>query len=125
MGKGNPNYLGYSAVSHFWRQNGPDGEKLKHPNRRIPMMDYAGGSFWSHTFHTYALRVTEEETTYYMNGEVVLNHPTGKVSKAEPHFFMVNYAIGGISGWRIDMERYGNVSDMYVDYIRAFQGRRP
>ena len=33
---------------------------------------------------------------------------------------MVNYAIGGISGWKIDLERYGNGSDMYVDYIRVY-----
>ena len=34
--------------------------------------------------------------------------------------FMVNYAIGGISGWKIDLERYANGSDMYIDYIRVY-----
>ena len=34
----------------------------------------------------------------------------------------VNYAIGGISGWPIDLKRYGNGSDMYVDYIRVYAG---
>ncbi|GHV27340.1 hypothetical protein FACS1894176_09160 [Bacteroidia bacterium] len=25
-----------------------------------------------------------------------------------------------MSGWGIDLERYGNGSDMYVDYVRVF-----
>ena len=39
-----------------------------------------------------------------------------------PHFFLINYAIGGNSGWPIDLERYRQSSDMYVDYVRVFQG---
>ena len=34
--------------------------------------------------------------------------------------FLINYAIGGASGWHIDLERYGNRSNMYVDYVRVF-----
>ena len=34
--------------------------------------------------------------------------------------FLINYAIGGASGWQIDLERYGNRSNMYVDYVRVF-----
>ena len=32
-------------------------------------------------------------------------------------------SIGGISGWPIDMERYGNESDMWVDWVRVYCGR--
>ena len=39
-----------------------------------------------------------------------------------PHFFLINYAIGGNSGWPIDLERYNRSSYMYVDYVRVFQG---
>ena len=39
-----------------------------------------------------------------------------------PHFFLINYAIGGSSGWPVDLERYRQSSDMYVDYVRVFQG---
>ena len=35
---------------------------------------------------------------------------------------MINYAIGGISGWHIDLARYGNQSDMWVDYVRSLSG---
>ena len=46
-------------------------------------------------------------------------HPSAPKSDF-PHLFMINYAIGGISGWPIDLERYGNGSDMYVDYVRVY-----
>ena len=32
------------------------------------------------------------------------------------------YAIGGLSGWHIDLNRYGNQSDMWIDYVRVYQG---
>ena len=37
---------------------------------------------------------------------------------------MINYATGGISGWQIDLEREGNASDMWVDYVRVYQGAK-
>ena len=60
-------------------------------------------------------------TGYYFDDIEVLRHPTNVVSRDNPHFFMINYAIGGISGWPIDLERYGNGSDMWVDYVRVYQ----
>lgn len=39
-----------------------------------------------------------------------------------PHFFLINYGIGGNSGWPVDLERYNRSSYMYVDYVRVFQG---
>ena len=41
----------------------------------------------------------------------------------QPAWFLIDYAIGGISGWSIDMERYGNESDMWVDWVRVSCGR--
>ncbi|HSI85611.1 MAG TPA: glycoside hydrolase family 16 protein [Candidatus Methylacidiphilales bacterium] len=122
VGKGNPNHPGYSVTSHFWRQTSPDGQKLKNINKRISMSEVGSKSYWSTTFHTYAVKVTDAETTYFLDDIEVLKHPTGPVSKAEPAFFMINYAIGGISGWKIDLEREGNASDMWVDYVRVYQG---
>jgi hypothetical protein len=31
---------------------------------------------------------------------------------------MVNLATGG--GWPVDLSRYGNIVDMYVDFIRVY-----
>lgn len=90
----------------------------------VPMMEMGGKSFWSTTFHTYGLYVGKEETIYYFDDMEVLRHPTNDVSYESPHVFLINYAIGGISGWPIDLERYGNGSDMYVDYVRIYAEKR-
>jgi len=119
-GKGNPNHPGYSIVSHFWRQKNPDGTNKKGFDTRVPMMELGGKSYWSTTFHTYAVHVGREETVYFLDDIEVLRHPSNSVSLRYPHFFMINYAIGGISRWPIDLERYGNGSDMWVDYVRVY-----
>jgi hypothetical protein len=124
-GKGKPNYPGYSTTTHFWGQKGPDGKQLKMSvptSRSNKILELGGKSTWSTTFHTYAVKVTKAETIYYFDDIEVLRHPSGGVSAANPHFFLINYAIGGISGWKIDLEREGNASDMYVDYVRVYQG---
>ena len=120
VGKGNPNHPGYSITSHFWGQKNPDGSDKQRFNRRVPIQELGGRSYWSTTFHTYGLYVGVDETVYYFDGIEVLRHPTNEISKTKPLFFLINYAIGGISGWPIDLKRFGNASDMYVDYVRVF-----
>jgi len=119
-GKGNPNHPGYSIVSHFWRQKNSDGTDKKGFHTRAPIMELGGKSYWSATFHTYAVYVGTDDTVYYFDDIEVLRHPTNSVSRRYPHFFMINYAIGGISRWPIDLERYDNGSDMWVDYVRVY-----
>ena len=119
VGKGNPNHPGYSIVSHFWGQKNTDGTKKKEYDRVVPIMELGGKSYWSTTFHTYAVLVGLEETVYYFDDIEVLRHPTNDES-LNPHIFLINYAIGGISGWPIDLERYGDGSDMYVDFVRVY-----
>ncbi len=120
VGKGNPNHEGYSIVSHFWGQNNYDGTKKEHPNKVVPMMELGGKSYWSTTFHTYGVYIGLKETIYYFDNIEVFRHLTNDTSRDYPHAFLVNYAIGGISGWPIDLERYGNGSDMYVDFVRVY-----
>lgn len=120
VGPGNPNHPGYSVTSHFWNQKDADGNRKKEYDRVVPITEIGGKSYWSDTFHTYGLYVDEKDTVYYFDGIEVLRHPTNDVSWQSPHCFLINYAIGGISGWKIDLERYGNGSDMYVDYVRVF-----
>ena len=135
-GPRNPNAGGhYGVTSHFWGQGAtsPDWsrEKLADGSRNpayIPMhrwldaMEVGGGSAWSWTFHDYGVAITETDTVYYLDGFEVLRHPTGPVSLAQPAWFLIDYAIGGISGWPIDLERYGNRSDMWVDWVRVYCG---
>ena len=121
MGKGNPNYdEGYHIVSHFWGQQNPDGTRKKDVSAKVPMTQLGGKSNWTETFHTYAVYVGLDETVYYFDDIEVVRHPTNDKSREKPIFFLVNYAIGGISRWPIDLERYGNGTDMYVDYIRVY-----
>jgi hypothetical protein len=35
----------------------------------------------------------------------------------------VNLAVGGASGWPTDLSRYNGIADLYVDYVRVFQGK--
>ena len=51
-------------------------------------------------------------------------HKTARLSKAQPLFFMVNLSIGGTSGWAKDLSRCGGVANMYVDYVRVYEGER-
>ena len=116
-GPRNPNHGGrYGVTTHWWGQKDmgeaphafPDAQKM------------AGGSTWSWTFHTYGLAITETDTVYYFDDVEVLRHPTGPVTKSQDTWFLINYAIAGISGWPYDVERYGNESDMWVDWVRVY-----
>jgi beta-glucanase (GH16 family) len=124
VGKGNASHPGYAIVSHFWGQQTPD-KQAKPGFSATPLITKLGGhSSWSTTFHTYGVRVDLTETVYYFDGIEVLRHPTNDISRTKPHCFLLNYAIGGASGWPIDLERYGNTSDMYVDYVRVYAKER-
>jgi hypothetical protein len=120
-GEGNPNSTGYWVTSHFWNQNDAEGKPLKHPGELIQMAGRGMKTSWSQTFHTYGLRVDREYTIYYLDDQEVWRHKTNSFSFSQPHVLLINYAIGGSSGWKIDLERYGNTSEMYVDFVRVFE----
>ncbi len=120
LGEGNPNFWGYNSTTHYWEQRDEEGHPRKALSKSVDMLSVGGRSSWSTTFHTYGLYIGFKETVYYLDNIEVFRHPTNSISRDFPHLFMVNYAIGGISGWKIDLERYGNGSDMYVDYIRVY-----
>ena len=121
-------WTAYHATSHFWgqpkptwlKEKGPDGNPYNAHTRVEPMV-LGGGSSWSMTFHTYGLLVTPTDTAYYFDDIEVLRHPSGKNAAVQPMGFLVNLAIGG-GGWPNDLGRYGNQSDLWVDYIRVYQG---
>jgi hypothetical protein len=122
QGWGNPNFPGYAVTSHYWGQKDANGVQIKDDHIDVPIMDLGGKSTWSTTFHTYAIKITKTESTYYFDDIPVLTYPTKPLSASQPFWFLINYAIGGISGWKIDMDRYNNSSDMWVDYVRVYQG---
>ena len=119
---------GYHGTTHFWAQKlprwatqtGPGGQRLHPSDGVFDMMSLGGRSSWSTTFHTYGLLVTESNIVYYCDNIEVLRHPTGKNARTQPMDFLVDSALGG--GWPVDLRRYGNQSDMWVDYVRVYQG---
>ena len=137
-GPRNPNAGGhYGITSHFWGQDndprlewarkklpdGRDNPEYVPPHAWTNAMSVAGGSSWSWTFHTYGLLITETDTVYYFDNVEMLRHPTGPVTKSQKTWFLIDYAIAGISGWPYDLERYGNESDMWVDWVRVYCGK--
>jgi hypothetical protein len=130
QGPGNPNFPGYAVTTHYWNEkdeNGkpygsPDGKQVGYEQKNIPIMDLGGKSTWSTTFHTYGLKVMKDTTTYYFDDIPVFTHTTKPELQKQPLWFLINYAIGGISGWKIDLDRYNNSTDMWVDYVRVYQG---
>jgi hypothetical protein len=115
-----PNAPGYMIHAHYWNQ-APDGGKDYSQDRfagpiHMTKLKGGGGASWFETFHTY-------ETIYYCDDIEVARHKTAKLSKEEPLFFFVNFAVGGASGWKTDLSQYGGLADMYVDYVRVYQGK--
>jgi len=113
----NPNApLIYEATPHTWgyHANGtPSG------NNHVYMHKYGGGAGWAYIPHTYGLLVTRQDFVFYLDNVEVRRTPATPVAENHPMYFMVDLAIGG-NGWPVDLARYGNVVDMYVDFIRAY-----
>jgi beta-glucanase (GH16 family) len=126
-GPGNPNSFDkYEICPHAWGQ-GEEGKRVQRAASKSvgnPQKMRAAGvsSAWYESFHTYGCLITEEDTIYYCDDIEMARHKTMPVSKAQPHYFLVNLAVGGISGWKIDLDRYDGVIDMYIDYIRVYEG---
>lgn len=118
-GKGRPNHEGYSVFSHYWGQVDENGKGKNGDRTRVPITGLGGKSYWSTTFHTYAVYAGYKETIYYFDNIEVFRHPTTDDTRNNPHIFLANLAIGG-NPFPVDLERYGNGSDMYIDYIRVY-----
>ncbi len=67
------------------------------------------------------LRRAPEGNGYYCDNIEVGRHVTLPMCKQRPLFALANLATGG--GWPVDLSRYGNV-DMYVDFVRIYQGKK-
>lgn len=115
------NQRGYEICAHAWNQ----GKKHRGipivPGNYVDMTRLGAGSTWYEAFHVYGQLITATDTVYYLDNIEVGRHPTQPLSKGEPLFFFVNLAVGG-NGWNVDLSRYDGVVDMYVDYVRVFEG---
>ena len=119
-------YDSYQVTPHAWNQGetGKAAELQAYAalHNPVSMKKHGIPSTWFETFHVYGCKITETDTVYYCDNIEVGRHRTLETSKRYPFFFMVNLATGG--GWPVDLSRYGGRADMYVDYIRVYQGTR-
>jgi hypothetical protein len=126
-GPGAPNAGdGYMIAPHCWNQ-GEEGKAIEKKaydglHNPIRMRKFGIPSTWFEAFHTYGCKITETDTIYYCDNIEVGRHPTLPLSTQQPLFFMVNLATGG--GWPVDLSRYAGLADMYIDYIRVYQGTK-
>jgi len=124
-GPGHPNsgFL-YQVAPHAWEQPAAaqaiadKGFKEISPVR---MNKFGIPSTWYESFHIYGCKITKTDTIYYCDNIEVGRHPTLPLSKEQPFFFLIDLATGG--GWPVDLSRYNGVADMYVDYVRVYQGK--
>lgn len=105
----------YMVTPHMW---GYQAANIVDKVNPIDMRKAGGGGGWADTPHTYGLLVTRETFVFYLDNVEVLRLPASPLAVEDPTYFMVNLATGG--GWPVDLSRYGNIVDMYVDYIRVY-----
>lgn len=115
----------FQITPHAWAQ-GAEGDAIgnagyKAMNNPIKPSKHGITSTWYESFHIYGCKITEEDTIYYMDNIELGRHKTFPVSKKTPFFFLINLATG--SGWPVDFSRYDGICDMYVDYVRVYQGQ--
>jgi hypothetical protein len=105
----------YMVTPHMWGYQAP---VIVDKVNLIDMSKVGGGGGWADTPHTYGLLVTANTFVFYLDNVEVLRLPASPLAVQYPNYFMVNLATGG--GWPVDLSRYGNIVDMYVDYIRVY-----
>jgi Glycosyl hydrolases family 16 len=116
----------YMITPHAWNQGSTGKELEKHAFEEMhnpcKMNKFGIPSTWYEAPHTYACKVTETETIYYCDNIEVGRHKSLPVSTQRPLYFLINLATGG--GWPVNLSPYDGQVDMYVDYVRVYQGEK-
>jgi len=123
-GNGMPNSgsLNYQVTSHEWGQTGiPPADNI---SKQIVMSGIGGDAGWAYTPHVYGMLVGPSTTTYYLDNVQVGSKTTSPLSLTDPFYFLIDFACGG-NNWPTDLQRYGGISDMYVDYVRVYGPAAP
>ena len=119
-GGGTPNApRSYRVTSHNWNQVPAPASEYR-ISKSVDMSTVGGTAGWMWTPHVYGCLVGEVDTVYYLDNVEIGRHKTSPLSKVDKLWFMANFAVGGISGWAIDLSRYNGVADMYIDYVRVY-----
>ena len=115
----------YMVTPHAWNQGqagkAAESKAYKDMHNPVSMKKFGIPSTWFETFHIYGCAIADTDTIYYCDNVEVGRHKTLDVSKKASFFFLINLATGG--GWPVDLSRYDGVADMYIDYVRVYQGK--
>ncbi|MPQ97916.1 family 16 glycosylhydrolase [Modestobacter sp. I12A-02628] len=76
-----------------------------------------GATDWALSWHTYGVRIVPGGAEYFIDGRQVVEWD-GLLNSERPFYFMLNLALGG--GWPVDLTPTSGVTDMYVDWVRAY-----
>lgn len=114
----------YQVTPHAWNQGeagkAAESQAYAQLHNPVSMGKHGIPSSWFESLHVYGCKITASDTIYYCDNIEMGRHKTLETCKRRPLFFLVNLATGG--GWPVDLSRYGGRADMYVDYIRVYQG---
>lgn len=124
INEGYPPANGYQIATHQWGySNGlGGGKKVETIGLQGLTGDIQAG------FHTYAVHIAEDETTYYFDNTEVFREKTLPLSWRNGNYFLLNNAVTGAKNYPegYGFERYGDQSDMYIDWVRVYeQPNRP
>lgn len=77
----------------------------------------SGFEDWAMTWHTYGVQIVPGGAVFFIDG-IEVSRASGLRAHDLPYYFMVNLALGG--GWPIDLAATGDVTDLYVDWVRVY-----
>jgi len=90
-------------------------------------MDSLGGNDWANQFHIWTLEWDENNMKIFLDGVLLndidltttINKSDGKNPFRQPHYLLLNLAMGGNRGGSLEMTRLP--SNYYIDYVRLYQ----
>lgn len=115
-----PNVSGYSIATHPWGYENLDGG-----GQGVNTVDLIGSDAGniSMGFHTYGVLIQEDFTTYYFDNREVYKQKTLPLSWRKGSYFLLNNAMTQSDAFPpgYGFDRYGDQSDMYIDWVRVYE----
>ena len=89
-------------------------------------VDELGGKAWADKFHLWRMDWDEHEIALYVDDSLMNKVPLEQLANADgsnpfqqPHYVLLNFALGGINGGKIDEKLLPAVYE--IDYVRVYQ----
>jgi hypothetical protein len=101
----------------------PDGSHDKSvPSLYSPATPMPGGAYPWEGYHIYGCLINSSNITWYIDGLQANQVPTPTAHVTTPFYIMIDYAIGGTSGWPITGTPFntGGSSSFLVDWVRVY-----